>query len=214
VGVTGNVRQNIYEPTLAERDWLIDAVPMNQRLDQMAAMSLVIGVDSNPALIVPALRSALHEVDPTVPFKTAYTMNEVISETLVFERMESWLFGIFAALALALAMVGLYGLISHEVEQSTRDIGVRMALGATRSHILAMMLARVAWMLGAGTLTGLVLTLFARKLIGMVIYFDARKEAGSFLLLALLPLVAGLLAALIPATRAASIEPMQALRGE
>jgi ABC-type antimicrobial peptide transport system permease subunit len=141
-------------------------------------------------------------------------MNEVISETLVFERMESWLFGIFAALALALAMVGLYGLISHEVEQSTRDIGVRMALGATRSHILAMMLARVAWMLGAGTLTGLVLTLFARKLIGMVIYFDARKEAGSFLLLALLPLVAGLLAALIPATRAASIEPMQALRGE
>jgi ABC-type antimicrobial peptide transport system permease subunit len=110
--------------------------------------------------------------------------------------------------------VGLYGLISHEVEQSTRDIGVRMALGATRSHILAMMLARVAWMLGAGTLTGLVLTLFARKLIGMVIYFDARKEAGSFLLLALLPLVAGLLAALIPATRAASIEPMQALRGE
>jgi len=214
VGVTGNVRQDIYEPTLAERDWLIDAVPMNQRLDQMAAMSLVIGVDGNPALIVPALRSALHEVDPTVPFKTAYTMNEVISETLVFERMESWLFGIFAALALALAMVGLYGLISHEVEQSTRDIGVRMALGATRSHILGMMLARVAWMLGAGTLTGLVLTLFARKLIGMVIYFEAQKEAGSFLLLALLLVVAGLLAALIPASRAASVEPMQALRNE
>jgi len=214
VGVTGNVRQNIYEPALAEHDWLIDAVPMNQRLDQMASMSLVIDVDGNPALIVPALRGALREVDPTVPFKTAYTMSEVISETLVFERMESWLFGIFAVLALALAMVGLYGLISHEVEQSTRDIGVRMALGATRSHILGMMLTRVAWMLGAGTVTGLVLTLFARKLIGMVIYFDAQKEAGSFLLLALLLLVAGLLAALIPATRAASIEPMQALRGE
>jgi len=214
VGVTGNVRQDIYEPTLAERDWLIDAVPMNQRLDQMAAMSLVISVDGNPALITPALRSALHEVDPTVPFKTAYTMNEVIAETLVFERMESWLFGIFAALALALALVGLYGLISHEVEQSTRDIGVRMAVGATRSHILGMILARVAWMLGAGTLTGLVLTLFARKLIGMVIHFEAQKEAGSFLLLALLLVVAGLLAALIPATRAASIEPMQALRNE
>ncbi len=214
VGVTGNVRQNIYEPTLAERDWLIDAVPMNQRLDQMAGMSLVISVDGNPALIVPALRNALHEVDPTVPFKTAYTMNEVIAETLVFERMESWLFGIFAVLALALAMVGLYGLISHEVEQSTRDIGVRMALGATRSGILAMMLTRVAWMLGVGTLTGLALTLFARRLIGMVIYFEVQKEVGSFLLLALLLVVAGLLAALIPATRAASIEPMRALRNE
>jgi hypothetical protein len=62
-------------------------------------------------------------------------MTDVVSETLVFERMESWLFGIFAGLALALAMVGLYGLVSHEVEQSTRDIGVRMALGSNaRPH--------------------------------------------------------------------------------
>jgi ABC-type antimicrobial peptide transport system permease subunit len=69
-------------------------------------------------------------------------------------------------------------------------------------------------MLAAGTVAGLVLTFFARKLIGMVIYFEAQKEAGGFLILALLLLVAGLLAALIPAARAASIEPMQALRAE
>jgi putative ABC transport system permease protein len=100
------------------------------------------------------------------------------------------------------------------VEQGTRDIGVRMALGATRNRILSMVLRRVAWMLAAGTAAGLVLTLVARKLIGMVIYFEAQKEAGGFLLLALLLLVAGLLAALIPAARAASIEPMQALRAE
>jgi ABC-type antimicrobial peptide transport system permease subunit len=128
--------------------------------------------------------------------------------------MESWLFGIFASLALALAMVGLYGLVSHEVEQATRDIGVRMALGATRNRILGMVMSRVAWMLGAGTMVGLLLTVFARKLIGMVIYFDAQKEVSGFLLLALLLVVAGLLAALIPAVRAASIEPMQALRAE
>lgn len=214
VGVTGNVRQDIYEPTLAERDWLIDAIPVAQRIENLSGMSLVIRVDGDPSSITPALRGAIHDVDPTVPFKTAYTMTEVISETLVFERMESWLFGIFAVLALALAMVGLYGLISHEVEQSTRDIGVRMALGATRSRILEMMLARAAWMLGAGTATGLVLTIFARKIIGMIIYLDAQKDAGSFLVLALLLMAAGLLAALIPATRAASIEPMQALRNE
>jgi ABC-type antimicrobial peptide transport system permease subunit len=141
-------------------------------------------------------------------------MTEVVDDTLVFQRMESRLFGIFAGLALTLAMVGLYGLVSHEVEQSTRDIGVRMALGATRSRILGMVLRRVAWMLAAGTVAGLTLTILARKLIGMVIYFEAQKEAGGFALLALLLFTAGLIAALIPAARAASIEPMQALRNE
>jgi predicted permease len=214
VGVTGNVRQDIYDAPLAERDWLIDAVPLDQRVANISSMSLVIRVDGDPASIVPALRSAIHNIDPTVPFKTPLSMAEVVSETLAFERMESWLFGIFASLALALAMVGLYGLISHEVEQSRRDIGVRMALGATRNLILGMVLRRVALMLLAGTAAGLVLTLFARRLIGMVIYFEAQKEAGGFLLVALVLMAAGLLAALIPAVRAASVEPMQALRNE
>jgi hypothetical protein len=214
VGVVGNVRQDIYQPPLAERDWLIDAIPSAERVEDLTNMTLVVHTAGEPAQVIPAVRSIMHELDPTVPFGEPETMTQVVSETLIFERMESWLFGIFAALALALAMVGLYGLISHEVEQATRDIGVRMALGATRNRILGMTLARVAWMLAAGTAAGLALTVFARKLIGMVIYFDAQEEAGGFLLLALLLIVAGLLAALIPAARAASIEPMQALRNE
>jgi len=214
VGVTGNVRQDIYDPPLAERDWLIDAVPVAQRADNMSSMSLVVRVDGDPMNIVSALHSAIHDIDPTVPFKTPLTMTDVVAETLVFERMESWLFGIFATLALALALVGLYGLVSHEVELARRDIGVRMALGATRNRILSMVLGRVASMLAAGTAAGLVLTFAARKLIGMVIYFETQKEAGGFLLLALALMIAGLLAALIPAARAASTDPMQALRTE
>jgi len=214
VGVTGNVRQDIFEQPLAERDWLMDAVPVAERANNLSGMSLVIRVEGDPMSVVSALHSAIHDIDPTVPFKTPLTMAEVVSETLVFERMESWLFGIFASLALALAMVGLYGLVSHEVEQSTRDIGVRMALGATRNRILSMVLRRVTLMLAAGTVAGLVLTVVVRKLIGMVIYFEAQKEAGGFVFLALVLVAAGLLAALIPAARAASIEPMQALRAE
>jgi predicted permease len=214
VGVTGNVRQDIYDAPLAERDWLIDAVPVAERAANISSMSLVMRVDGDPMSIVPALRSAIHNIDPTVPFKTPLTMTNVVSETLAFERMESWLFGIFAALALVLALVGLYGLISHEVEQSRRDIGVRMALGATRNRILGMVLQRVALMLAMGTVVGLVLTFFARKLIGMVIYFETEKEVGGFLMVALLLMGSGLLAALIPAVRAASVEPIQALRAE
>jgi predicted permease len=213
-GVVGNIRQNIYESPMPEHDYLIDALPVKDHADMLNGMSLVLRFDGDAGAIIPALRNAVHEVDPTVPFKTATTMAEVVSETLVFERMESWLFGIFAGLALLLALVGLYGLVSHEVEQSTRDIGVRMALGASRSRILAMVMRRVAWMLAAGTIAGLILTLFARKMIAIVIYFEARQEAGGLLLTALLLVSVGLLAALFPAARAASVEPMQALRTE
>ena len=214
VGVVGNVRQNIYEPPMPEHDYLIDSIAVKDRADLLNGMSLVVRYDGDAVLIIPALRNALHEVDPTVPFKEATTMSDVVSETLVFERMESWLFGIFAALALVLALVGIYGLISHEVEQGTRDIGVRMALGASRLRILNMVLQRVSWMLGAGAIAGLLLTVLVRKVIGVVIYFDTQKEAGSFLLLALLLVAAGMFAALIPARRAASVEPMRALRTE
>jgi predicted permease len=214
VGVTGNIRQSVYEPPMAELDWLINELPIKDQPDVLANMTLMVRTSGDPEEAIPAVRAILHDLDPTVPFDQPRTMTEVVSETLVFERMESWLFGIFAALALALALVGLYGLVSHEVEQATRDIGVRMALGATRNRILGMVLRRVTWMLTAGTLAGLILTVVARKLIGMVIYFDAQKEAGGVLLLALLLVVAGVVVALFPARRAASIEPMQALRAE
>jgi putative ABC transport system permease protein len=214
VGVTGDIRQTLYEPTLAERDWLMDEIPAKDQPDNLANMALLVRTTGDPKQVISAARSVVHEIDPTVPFDEPRTMTEVVSETLVFERMESWLFGIFASLALVLAMVGLYGLVSHEVEQATRDIGVRMALGASRNRILGMVLSRVTWMLAAGTVVGLVLTVVARRLIGMVIYFETQKEAGGFLLLALLLVVAGLVAALIPAVRAASTEPMQALRSE
>jgi ABC-type antimicrobial peptide transport system permease subunit len=214
VGVTGNLRQTIYKEPLAEHDWLMDEIPLKDRADVFANMSLVVRTPGDPRQMIPAVRSIVHELDPSVTFEEPRTMTEVVSEVLVFERMLGWLFGIFAGLALVLALVGIYGLVSHEVELATRDIGVRMALGATRNRILAMVMRRVAWMLGAGTAAGLILTVITRKLIGMVIYFDAGKEAGSFLLVALLLVSAGLVAALIPAIHAASIEPMQALRTE
>jgi predicted permease len=214
VGVTGNVRQSIYDPPLAEHDYLMDEIDLKYRPNVLANMTLVVRTTGDPRLQISAIRSIVHELDPTVPFEEPSTMTEIVSEVLVFQRMESWLFGIFAGLALALALVGLYGLISHEVEQSARDIGVRMALGATRQGILTMVLKRVTWMLGAGVLAGLALTLIARKLIGVVIYIDLQKDAGAFFSLALLLVAAGLIAALIPARRAASVEPMQALRSE
>jgi predicted permease len=214
VGVTGNVRQDIYSPPLAERDWLMDAVPLKERTEQLSGMFLVLRTDGDPRAVISPLRGILHQIDPTVPFDEPETMTQVVSEALVFERMETWLFAIFAGLALVLAMVGLYGLLSHEVELATRDIGIRMALGATRKRILAMVIFRVASLLGLGGAAGIALTIVVQKVIGTVIYFDALRELAGFVLLALMLLLVGLLAALIPASRAASLDPMHALRAD
>jgi ABC-type antimicrobial peptide transport system permease subunit len=141
-------------------------------------------------------------------------MTEVVSETLVFERMENWLFGIFAGLALLLALVGLYGLTSHEVELRTRDIGIRMALGSTRGLVVRQIVGRVAALMAAGIGVGWLLTLALRRVIASVVELHAAHDA---LLLGGLTLVLGLIgvaASLLPARRAASIDPMQALRSE
>ena len=214
VGVMSNVRQDLREKPLAEMDYLMNEIPLKQRASAFSQMALVIRSDGDPLKLIEPLRQALHEIDPTVPLSDPRTMSDVVNEELVFDRMVGWLFSIFASLALLLALVGLYGLVSHEVELGRRDIGVRMALGATRQSVLGMVLGRVAWMLGAGAVAGVVLALAAHRLIDVVIYFNAGTESGSLVAITLLLVAAGLVAALIPAARAASIDPMQALRNE
>jgi putative ABC transport system permease protein len=214
VGVVKDIRQNIYEPPLAEMDYPISQVKAKDSLTNLGNMQLVIRTKVDPESIVPALRAAFHEVDPTLPFRTPETMRAVVADTLIFERLENWLFGTFAALAALLAIVGMYGLISHEVELSTRDIGVRLALGASRGKILTGIYRRVGGMLGGGLMLGLVLTVAARKYIGSVVEMRIDKDAGGILALSAAFFAAGLFAAMVPARRASSIEPMDALRDE
>jgi ABC-type antimicrobial peptide transport system permease subunit len=164
--------------------------------------------------LVPSLRNAFHETDATVPFQTPATMTDVVNEALVFERMESWLFGVFAGFALLLAVIGLYGLINHEVELRTRDIGIRMALGSTRGLVLIQILRRVAVLMVAGVGVGWILALTLRKVLATVTTMHATQDLVFLAVLTATLILVGLLASIAPARRAATVDPMQALRSE
>jgi putative ABC transport system permease protein len=214
VGVVTNVRQSLREPQMAEMDWLIDEIDPKERLNNLNSMTLVVGSNGDLDALIPSLRNAVHEIDPTVPFKTPVTMTQVMSDALMLERLEGWLFGIFAAFALLLAVIGLYGLVNHEVELRTREIGIRMALGSTRLRIIRLVLGNVALLLATGLGVGWLLTLTLRKVLSAVVEMHAEHD---FILLAGLTIglaVIGILASLIPARRAASVEPVLALRNE
>jgi predicted permease len=214
VGVVSSVRQDIYQPPMAEIEYPISEIPVADARNLLANMHLVVRSSLPATVLVPSLKRAMHEVDPSVPFMQPETMQEVISDVLTLERLENWLFGSFAALALLLAAVGIYGLIAHEVELSTRDIGVRMALGASRVKVLEMIYTRVGWMLALGIAAGLIGTFAARKLIASVVEMKAGSDAPIVAGLVAGVIAAGIIAAWFPARRAAAIEPMSALRSE
>jgi predicted permease len=222
VGVVTNVRQALDQPPLAEMDYLASEMPPEERRAYLTGMDLVVRTPDDPRAIYGELREAIHQVDPTVPFRTPETMDEIVLDQLDFQRMESWLFGGFAILALLLAIVGIHGLLSHEVEQSTRDIGVRMALGATRSSVVRIVAGRAAAMVAVGIAAGAVLTLLASRAIAALLPQAHESQAAHlsaqqalvFLVLAVALFLIGLVAAMLPARRAATVDPITALRME
>jgi putative ABC transport system permease protein len=214
VGVVKNIRQSIYQPPFPEMDYNIAQIPPAVSLNAIGSMHLVVRTSVAPESLVPQLQKVLHDVDATVPLREPETMMQVVADVLTFQRLENWLFGAFAGLAVLLAVVGLYGLISHEVELSTRDIGIKLALGASRGRILEGIYRRVGWMLGVGVVLGLLVTVAAEKFIGAVVAVGLAKDGLLIVALAVGLMGVGLLAAAVPARRASGVEPMEALREE
>ena len=214
IGVVSNARQAVDQPPLAEVNYPMSQVPLKDSSDTLTPMAMFVRTSVPPETIVPQLRQALHEVAPSVPFPTPESMDDVLADALVFNRMQGWLFSIFAGIALLLALIGLYGVLSQEVGLQTRDIGLRMALGASRPAIVRMVVGRAALLMSIGVVVGVVGSVVSRRLLATVIPMEASRDALAIASLALGLSVVGLIASLLPARRAASIEPMQALRNE
>ena len=168
----------------------------------------------DPAALSAALVRAIHEVDPTIPVYDIRTMTDRMSDSLARQRFSTIMLGAFAVFALVLAIVGVYGVMSHLVSQGTHDIGVRMALGAQRSRIVGMILKQGAELTVAGVIAGLIGAAALTRVMGTLLFGVGTHDLLTF---SIVPLVLGsiaLLAVYIPALRATRVDPVVALREE
>jgi len=167
-----------------------------------------------PRTLESAIGKEMGTLDPMVPVFQIRTMDEMLSTQVTEPRFHTLLLGCFAGVALLLTMVGLYGVMAYSVSRRTREIGVRIALGAPRSTVLAMVLKSALALLAAGLGLGLVASLAADRLLQSMLFGISSLNPLVLGLSGLLVALAGLLAAYLPARRAANVDPMLALRYE
>lgn len=160
------------------------------------------------------MRTVFHQLAPGFALDNFQTMQEAVDKNTFSQRLGLYLVGSFAALAIAMVIAGLYGVLSQLVSYRRREIGVRMALGATRASVAKLVLRQGSFLIGGGLVAGLVLALLSGRLIKGFLYQVKPLDAGTYVAVALALTLIGLVAALIPARRAATIQPMQALRDE
>lgn len=215
VGVVGDARQDALEPARPEIDFPLSRFTLKNQQDAGSlSFFLYVRTAVSPLSVVPQLRAALHEIAPTIAFQTPITMDDQLSEDFVNNRMESWVFGIFAGIAAFLVATGIYGLLIQEVLSNTREIGVRMALGASRGVIARLMLKRITMLLTAGLGIGLLLVIAVRRLVAGVVIIQLARDGGVITAVVTLLGLIGFIAAVGPVWRATSTDPTQALRSE
>jgi len=208
VGVTGDVKSfGQDQPTHADI-----YRPLDQKPFPIVAFVLRTGTD--PAAMVQGAEQALWSVDPDLPVFQAIPEDKLASQTLALRRASSALISGFAVLALVLACIGIYGVMAYAVTQRTPEIGVRMALGAQREHVLRMMMLRGLRLAAVGVAIGVGGALASTRLLASLLFEVGAMNPLVFALAIGLMLAVAVLASYLPARRAAAIDPMKALRAE
>ena len=164
--------------------------------------------------VAPEMRSVFHQIAPGFALDQFQTMQEAVENNTFSQRLGLYLVGSFAGLAIAMVIAGLYGVLSQLVSYRRREIGVRMALGATRLSVAQLILRQGSILIGAGLGVGLILAFAMAHFIKSFLYQVQPLDVWTYIAVAVALAVIGLIAALIPARRAASIQPMEALRTE
>ena len=176
--------------------------------------SIVVRTEGDPLSLVGAIKSQIWSVDPAQPIASVETMEKVLADSVAPRRFNMLLIGIFAALALALAAIGIYGVISYTVSQRTHEIGIRMAMGARGSDVLKLVVGQGMTLALAGVVVGLAAAFGLTRLMSSLLFGVSPTDAVTFALIATLLAGVALVACIVPARRATKVDPMVALRYE
>ena len=179
-----------------------------------SGMTYSIATNGDPLAVAPAVRKALADLDATLPLDELMTYDQSIRESLAGQFYVAGLIGSDALIALLLAAIGIFGVMANLVGERTREIGVRLALGARREDVLRMMLRRAAWLTGAGVCAGLLLALGLARMVANLLYHVRPDDPWVFGSITAAITSIAFLASWLPARRAAQIDPMVALRDE
>jgi putative ABC transport system permease protein len=208
VGVVGDVRRDglgvVSRPEMY--------VPFAQ--DPWWAAYVAIRSKGDAAALASAVRNDVRALDPTLPIEDIQPMTHTVSESVAQPRLRATLLGIFAAAALLLAILGIYGVLSYSVGRRTREVGIRIALGAQRGDVLRMVLREGLLLSAAGLAVGLAGAFVLTRFLSSLLFEVSRLDPWTYAAVAASLLAAGLLACWIPARRATRVNPILALRQE
>jgi predicted lysophospholipase L1 biosynthesis ABC-type transport system permease subunit len=208
VGVVGDVKDHGLAEAHPPECYLVHA----QRPVQ--SMDLVLRTSVDPASLAPAARAAVHELDPNLPVTRVRTLEQLVSRSVATPRFYALLLASFAGTALFLAALGVFGVLSYAVSQRSREIGLRMALGAQPGRVLRMVLGQALALTALGLLLGGAAALALSRTLASLLFELEPTDPVTFLAVGLVLGAAALLAGALPALRAARLDPLQALRTE
>ena len=210
VGVVEDIKEGAIDSTT----WPTIYTPFNQ--NSSGDFTLVVRTSQDEQALIPTLVSTVHQLDPNLMTGTTRTMAEQVNESpaAYLRRCSAWLAGGFAILALILGVIGLYGVIAYSVSQRTREIGVRVALGAQRRAVYQLILKEAAWLVGIGVVIGLACSIGAAVVLQSLLFGTKSWDVPTFAGVAAVLGTSALIASFIPARRAATVNPVDALRSE
>ena len=214
VGIVGNVRHNGITDVIKEKFYVPHTQWHKSVGNPIRGMSLVVKTQGDPNALAGPVRRAVRGMDPSLPVADVRTMDDVVSATLSAPRFTGMLLGVFAGLALALSAIGIYGVLSYVVSRRTREIGIRVAIGAGRAQVLRLVLGSGVGLSLVGIVIGLAVAASLSRLMTTLLHDVQPGDPATFAAVAVILTAVAIAASLVPAWRATRVDPVRAQKAE